>query len=225
MYQIVTVPRESPVVTVEQVCAFGRFDVPTEYDTSSPPVVTADYALIETFIDAATDTVEDMAAVACATETMLETYDFFPQQQDPRALLSYELSYAFVTPWWWFGSWPQESIELVRRPVQSVESVEYFDVNGALQTWDPSNYTVACDKICLNVGNTWPVTDRRQDCIQIAYVAGFESAVPSKLQLAVMFLAAHFWDNRSIVAVEKTSGVYMTLMALLQSFRSYRIPR
>ena len=91
----------------------------------------------------------------------------------------------------------------MRRPVQTSVSplvapvVTYNDANGVPQTLDPSTYTVSCNKITLNVGCTWPITDRRQDCIQIAYMAGYGAtadAVPSPLKLAVMFLAAHFYE-------------------------------
>lgn len=230
MYSQVITPRSSVIVTPEQLAAFGRFDVPEQYVSgSSPLTLTVDYALLQLFIEAATDQVEVFAATACLTETVLETYDFFPQEQDPRALLSYELSYAFMTPWWWYGSWPKESIELLRRPVQSVTSVTYFDENGVKQTWAGSNYTVAQDKICPNVGigPVWPMTDRRQDCIQITYECGQTSLanVPSQLQLSILYLANHFWEIRSIVTVEPTSEVGRTLNSLLSSFRSARIPR
>ena len=227
MFSQVTTPRSAPIVTPEQLASFGRFDLPSQYDTSSPPNYTPDWANLLLFIEAATDQIEVMAATACTTETVLECYDFFPQEQGPRALLSYELSYAFMTPWWWYGSWPKESIELLRRPVQSVANLKYFDQNGELQTWDSSNYTVAQDKIVLNVGNVWPLTDRRQDCIQITYVCGQTSLtnVPSQLQLAILYLANHFYSVRSIVTVEPTSEVGRTLCTLLSSFRSARIPR
>jgi hypothetical protein len=225
MYQSITTPRATPVITPEQLAAFGRFDCPQ----SSP--VTVDYTLLQTFIEAASDEVESLAAVAMVTETVEETYDNFPGQTDPRNLLNYQLGYGYnQAPWWWFGFPTKDSIELVRRPVQFSTSpavapvVTYFDTNGALQTLDPTTYTVACDKITLNVGSTWPLTDRRQDCVQISYVAGY-STVPARLTLATMFLANHYYENRTIVTIEPTSEVYMTLLSLLSSFRSYRIPR
>jgi hypothetical protein len=232
MYQDIVTPRATAVVTPEQLASFGRFDVPQ----SSP--VSQDYLLLETFIAAATDEVETLAAVACLTEEIIETYDFFPGQQDPRTLLNYQMGYAYDwAPWWWYGFQTKDSIELVRRPVFVPSTspvvhtvvVKYNDANGVSQTWDPSNYTVTCNKICLNVGCWFPITDRRQDCIQIYYYAGYHDSdttkVPARLQLAIMFLAAHFWDNRAIVTIEPTSETYMTLTALLHSFRSYRIPR
>jgi uncharacterized phiE125 gp8 family phage protein len=229
MYQQITNPRATPLVTPEQLASFGRFDIPQ----NSP--MTADYQMLQLFIEAATDQVEQLAATATVTEQILETYDFFPGQADPRNMLNYQLGYGYNwAPWWWYGFPTKDSIELVRRPVITSTSpvvgvtITYFDSNGALQTFDPSNYTVAQDKVCLNVGSTWPLTDRRQDCIQISYSAGYgtdPTSVPAQLQLAVMYLATNFYENRNITTVEPTSEVYMTLMSLLASYRSYRIPR
>jgi hypothetical protein len=331
MYQTILVPRTTPVITPEQLAAFGRFDVPTGQD----------YSLLGLFIEAATDQVEIMAQTACETEQVLLTLDFFPNTQDPRNWLQYELSYAFaVTPWWWWGFPTKDSIELVRRPVlvpalsttvanlaavslanneitvtleagsppvifqqgqvvvlantaegnianpaltpsttpflngvplvissvngnqftapfnglytiqnqgQAVPGsyvnnsdkgtvtlvtnplvVTYYDQNGVLQTWNTANYFVQYDKICLTVGNWWPLTDRRQDCIQIAYWAGNTSTpsqVSARLQMAILFLANHFWENRTIISVEPTSEVGRTLCLMLSAYRTFRVPR
>jgi uncharacterized phiE125 gp8 family phage protein len=218
-----------------QLASFGRFDLPEQYISSSPQVDNPDYDMLVLFIEAASDQVEQLAATAMITEQLTLTFDFFPGQQDPRQMLNYQLGYAYdQAPWWWFGFQTKDSIELVRRPVQSSASplvvpvVNYNDENGILQVFASSNYTVSCNKITLNVGCTWPLTDRRQDCIQIEYTAGYgntAASVPAQLQLAVMYLATHFYENRCIATVEPTSEVYMTLMSLLRSYRSYRIPR
>jgi hypothetical protein len=219
-------------VTPEQLAAFGRFDVPPQQSAFGVP--NQDYALLQLFIEAATDEVESTAAQACMDEQILLTLDYFPNQQDPRNFLNYQLSYAYnITPWWWFGFPQMDSIELVRRPVLTTGNpplvIQYNDPNGVLQTFDPSNYAVQMDKICLNVGSTWPSTDRRQDCIQISYWAGYSESdstqVPARLRMAVLFLANHFWNIREIVSVEPTSEVGMTLTRMLSSFRSMRIPR
>jgi uncharacterized phiE125 gp8 family phage protein len=160
---------------------------------------------------------------------MLLTFDFFPGQADPRQLYNYELGFFNVTPWWWYGFPNRDSIELVRRPVQGNVVVTYNEaIDGAVQTLDPSTYTVGYNKITLNPGQCWPLTDRSQDCIQINYTAGYgdtAATVPAQLTLAVMFLAAHFYENRQIVTVSPTSEIHMTLCALLSSYRSFRIPR
>jgi hypothetical protein len=237
MYESILTPRTAPVVVPEQLASFGRFDVPIPY-SSNAKYPSDDYSMLELFIEAATDEVESTAAQACLNEEILLTFDYFPNQQDPRNFLNYELSYAYnATPWWWFGFPTMDSIELVRRPVlvpsgspvTDVVTIQYNDQNGVLQTFDPSNYTVQMNKICLNVGSTWPLTDRRQDCIQISYWAGYSAndptQVPARLRMAVLFLANHFWNIREIVSVEPTSEIGMTLSRMLSSFRSMRIPK
>jgi uncharacterized phiE125 gp8 family phage protein len=229
MFEQIVTPRATSVVTPEQVASFGRFDCPS----NSP--LDADYTMLQLMIEAATDQIEVMSATAMINETILLTLDFFPGTQDPRNLLDYQMGRAYEWMiWYWQGLWTKDSIELIRRPVVFSLSplvapvVTYNDINGVNQVFSASNYEVFANKITLNVGSFWPLTDRRQDCIQIEYTAGYGtdlSTVPAQLQLAVLYLAAHFWENRSIVTVEKTSEVYMTLCSLLQSFKSCRIPR
>src|SRR5258708_15561659 len=165
MFEKILTPRATPVVTPEQLAAFARFDLPTQFDTASPPNVTEDYQLLRDYIEAATDHVETIAAVACITEEMLLTFDFFPGHQDPRQMLNYQLGQANLLPWWWLGFPTRDSIELVRRPVQDGSTaspptllVQYMDADGNLQSFDPSNYEVFADKITLLPGKQWPRT-------------------------------------------------------------------
>jgi hypothetical protein len=106
--------------------------------------------------------------------------------------------------------------------------VTYYDQNGILQTWNTAYYFVQYDKVVLTVGSQWPQTDRRQDCIQITYWAGNTSTpanVDARLQMAVLFLANNFWENRTIISVEPTSEVGKTLCLMLSGYRTFRIPR
>jgi hypothetical protein len=234
MYIKTITPPESEVVTVPQLCNFARIDYPEQYVAgSSPQTLTDDWTMYQLFIDTARDTVESMAATACLNEQILQTADYFPGQNDPRNYLYSELSYAITaTPCWWFGFPPKDSIELVRRPVlipsgspvTNELTVTYVDPWGNPQTLDPSTYTVFADKITLNVGNVWPVTSRMADCVQVTYWAGYSATdptqVPPALRMAILFLAAHFIDNRSIVAIEPTSEIAFTLNRILQPFKS-----
>ena len=235
MFEQILIPRATPVVTPAQLASFGRFDLPPQYLSTSPLVDNPDYDMLVLFINAATDQVEQMSATAMINETLLLTLDFFPGTQDPRAMLDYQLGRAYEWMiWYWQGLWTKDSIELVRRPVYTSLSplvqpvVTYNDVNGVSQTFASSNYQVLANKITLNVGCWWPLTDRRQDCIQIQYEAGYgltPASVPAQLQLAVLYLAANFYEQRCITTVEPTSEVYQTLTSLLASYRSCRIPR
>jgi hypothetical protein len=111
----------------------------------------------------------------------------------------------------------------------------YNDPNGVNQIWSTIYYDVYANKITLTVGNVWPCTDHRQDCIQITYWAGNATSpaanglpansINPKLKKAVKYLALHMWENPSYVAVETTSEVYGTLCMMLESFKTFRIPR
>jgi len=240
MYQEILTPRSTPVITPEQLAAFGRFDVPDEYDTSSPPNVTEDYQYLLDSIEAATDAVETLAAVACISEEILLTFDFFPGQQDPRQLYNYQIGYAYDwTPWWWYGFPSADSIELVRRPVldgtagsppaHPAPVVTYMDVDGDMQTMDPTIYDVFANKITLLPGEFWPrAAARRQDVIRVDYWCGYSETpegVPAKLRQAIKFLANWWHENRLAVGTEPTTEVMFTLNSLLAEYRSVRIPR
>lgn len=238
MYEQILTPRSQPVITPEQLASFGRFDLPQKYTYgSSPAVYTDDYQMLLTMIEAATDEVESMAAQACLSEQVVLTFDFFPGQADPRSLFM-GLNYQYLaTPWWWVGFPTVDSIELVRRPVLRPSGsplthnvvITYNDTDGTLQTLDPSIYTVYANKVTLNVGCSWPLTDRRQDCIQVSYWAGYSDTdtrkIPARLTMAVLYLANHMYDVRQIITVEPTSEVSYTLCRMLRSFRSMRMPR
>ena len=241
MYQQIIVPRANPVITADQLGSFGRFDLPTRFDTSSPPLVLPDYQLILTFIEAASDAVSQLAAVSMCQETILETYDFFPGTSDPRQLYNYQLawSYAWVIPFWWGGFPVTDSIELCRRPVITGTTsasppvvldpvVAYDDPYGNPQVLDPSLYVCRLNKITLLPGNYWPPTSRLEDCIRITYNAGYSvdaSLVPNQLQVAVMFLAQWWWENRLAAGTEPTQAVKYTLDSLVAPFRMLRVPR
>ena len=234
MFEQIITPRTSAVCTPEQLAAFGRFDCPPQYLCESPQVLNPDYELIQTFIDAATDHVEVLAATAILPEQVLLTFDSFPDQADPRLVWDY-LLYSFdLIALWWRGHPTKESIEPVRRPVLTLSSpqvdsitnpvVTYNNPEGVPTVLDPESYTVFANKLTLNVGYHWPPTDRRQDCVQVTYWAGHYN-VPSRLLLAVMFLANHFSENRAVVSVENTSQIHLTLCAILKPYMSFRIPR
>jgi hypothetical protein len=237
MYEQIITERSTPVITPGQLASFGRFDLPQQYVYgSSPTVYTDDYQMLLTMIDAATDEVESMAAQACLNEQVLLTLDFFPGQADPRQEFL-ALNYAYMTNLFWYGFPTLDSIELVRRPVNVPSGsplinnlvVTYNDTEGNPQVLDPSTYTVFADKITLNVGQAWPLTDRRQDCIRITYSAGYSATdptqVPARLIMAILYLANHMFNVRQIITVEPTSEVGLTLRRMLNSFRSMRIPR
>ena len=106
--------------------------------------------------------------------------------------------------------------------------VTYDDPFGNPQVMDPTLYTVRANKITLIPGNCWPATSRLEDCIRIECTAGYSvdnSLVPSRLQMAVMFLSCWWYENRMPVSTEPTQEVKFTLNSLIQPFKTMRIPR
>lgn len=86
----------------------------------------------------------------------------------------------------------REVIELPRPPLQSVTSIQYYDLNGTLQTWSAAEYVVQtfagprCRRgvITPAYGYTWPNTQERPGAVRIRFVCGYGAsgaAVPPLL--------------------------------------------
>lgn len=86
-------------------------------------------------------------------------------------------------------------IALPLPPLQSVESVTYYDTDGVQQTLSPSAYEV-CDgaaaRLVLVNGETWPANAVRARAVEITFVCGYGAAddVPGDLKLAIKLIAA-----------------------------------
>ena len=108
-----------------------------------------------------------------------------------------------------------------RNPVQSVTSIQYIDINGALQTLDPSLYIVDTEstqgRLSPAFGRYWPPTQMQIDAVKITYVAGY-SNVPSAIRLAICELAAAWFDQREAVSFEMPSVVPFGVKAKLDAY-------
>lgn len=94
-------------------------------------------------------------------------------------------------------------VELPRPPLASVTHVKYRDEAGVEQTLSSGNYSVLTDElvgmVVLKADQAWPATAERVDAVEIRFVAGYGSGaanVPQSLRLAVLHLAAHWFENR-----------------------------
>ncbi len=67
-------------------------------------------------------------------------------------------------------------IRLPRNPVMNIVSVKYVDLNGVLQTADPSLYqfdtTREVGRLAPAYGQVWPSTRAQLDAVQITFTAG-----------------------------------------------------
>tara|TARA_R110000744_G_scaffold34515_2_gene80349 strand:+ start:578 stop:1162 length:585 start_codon:yes stop_codon:yes gene_type:complete len=113
------------------------------------------------------------------------------------------LGRAMITQTWQqYVSPKPKTVTLLATPVQSVVSVKYYDIDGALQTDTLSNYDVfgSPDFTTIRPKKTkaWPDTQIRDDAIIIEYVIGYGSAsdVPATTKHAMLMLVGHWYDNR-----------------------------
>lgn len=133
-----------------------------------------DDAEVDRWIRAAVRKVEQDTDIAMLTQTWALTLNGFP--------------------------WSTQPIGLMKRPIQSVESVKYYDSAGVQQTWAAGNYVVDLPsaRIGLTGNITWPGDLRVFQPVTIQFIAGFTDPdlVPEDLKQAVRMLVAHFSENR-----------------------------
>lgn len=98
--------------------------------------------------------------------------------------------------------WPCP-ILIPKPPTVSVLSVEYYDENNALQTWDSSNYRVDSYADVAELLPVWgvalPVIYPRHDAIRINFRAGYGTtagSLPAVLLHAVKLLVAQYYETR-----------------------------
>lgn len=91
-------------------------------------------------------------------------------------------------------------------PVASVSEVTYFDASNVQQTLADTVYTRLTDALgsylALKSGQNWPSTYARQDAVSATFVAGeAPDQVPAPLKVAIMLIAANWYENRETVTV------------------------
>jgi uncharacterized phiE125 gp8 family phage protein len=125
-----------------------------------------------------------------------------------------------------------KQIRIPLPPLVSVDSVQYYDDNNALQTLVTSRYETVgiggqqCGAIRLQDGETWPTVYDRGEAVIISFTAGYavnsspvEGAVPQPIRIAIMMLVAHWYVNRIAVADKVMMPVPMAVSTLTNTFR------
>lgn len=134
------------------------------------------------------------------------------------------LGKAMITQTWadWMGPNPTQSVQLLLGPVQSINAVKYYDVDGNLQTDTLSNYNLfglPSRKIVEpKSGFNWPVTQDRDDAIQIEYVIGYgddPSDVPRTVRHALMLMVGHWYENREQTQMDQLADIPFGFMELI----------
>ena len=95
-------------------------------------------------------------------------------------------------------------LELPITPVQSVESIQYYDRDNVLQTLDVADFYLYSTEdwayIEQRTGFLPGLFDRR-DALTVTFVAGFgeSEAIPENIRLGIKLTAAHWYENRIAV--------------------------
>lgn len=98
-------------------------------------------------------------------------------------------------------------IEIPRAPLLAITHIKYkAETTGTLTVWSSAAYTLAgtgiaraFGRVWLNEDSDWPDLGSFPGALQVTFTAGFGTAadaVPSDLRLAVLLLAAHWYENR-----------------------------
>lgn len=120
-------------------------------------------------------------------------------------------SLALVTQTWkiWGYGLPQVDIELIRRPLISVDTFKYRNTEGVLTTLDSSLYQADTQslipKICPAYGQSWPSVREDLNAVQIDVTLGYGAAakVPNAIKWAIRLLVANWYEHRE-EEIEKT---------------------
>lgn len=137
------------------------------------------------------------------------------------------LGRALITQTWArsFDRFPcGDTIRLPLAPLQSVESVMYFDRDGNNLAFGSSNYHAVTDAIgpCVKLADnaTWPDTFCRPDAVTITWICGYGDAaadVPESIIHAAKLLLGDYFQNREDVSISKV--VASRVDALIAPFR------
>lgn len=119
---------------------------------------------------------------------------------------------------------PLDPLQLPRPPLVSVTSIEYYDLEGVLQTLSTDNYNVDADRepgVVWQADDTdWPETNGAPNGITVTYVAGYATpaAVPARAKQAMLVLIAHWYRVREAVG-QVGDEIALTFTSLCRSLK------
>ena len=184
--------------------------------------------LIRSLIVAARRHVEKETGLALRTQTWAAVYDRWPEGQGN----------GLGGPWW-DGTrqlpisliTSTTTLEIPKRPFQSITHIKLRDAYGALNTVSPSVYfTEISDmrgRVNRVLGQVWPaIILANTGAIEITFTAGFDGApytgIPQDLVTAVKILVKHWFDNREPIADGRIGAVPNHVNEILKYWRPLR---
>lgn len=198
--------------------------------------VSDDDALIAIYLKAAREYVEAQTNRSLLQQTWRASYSHFPRWTRGIAHGGGFDWNPYGCGWGGVGGWGYgltAPLLLPRPRLIGINSVEYIDPTGTQQTLDPSLYTVAMDAEPATLspvwGTWWPATAlHRPDAVQVTYTAGYgntAAAVPADLQLAILMIAAHSYENREATVMPLTgTGPVLVPLGVDAMIAPYTLP-
>jgi uncharacterized phiE125 gp8 family phage protein len=125
-----------------------------------------------------------------------------------------------------------QAMLLPLNPVQSITSVKYLQSSdGTEQTWTNTLYVLdkASEPARLYpaYGQTYPTTRLIPNAVTVRFKVGYGgrgTLVPEPIRLAIMSLAAHWYENREPIAIGLASSeIPMHVQALLAPYRMFPV--
>jgi uncharacterized phiE125 gp8 family phage protein len=211
---IVTSPPPCEPISLEELYVFLRLD-----PEGSPPEHPED-AMLTTFIQTGREKVEQATRRALVEQRIRMVLPCFPT-----------FSVRFGSVYDEDAIERDASIELLRPPYQSIQSVRYYDQDNVLQTLATASYFVAeqafVPLLTVAEGYNWPVTYGRADAVLIDYTvgyapdgspaddAGYRANIPAALKDAVKFEVQLLYDE---LPPDKRKAIEETIKRLVRSF-------
>jgi uncharacterized phiE125 gp8 family phage protein len=146
-----------------------------------------------------------------------------------RRLAEQQTGRALVTQQWkqTLDAFPVAAIALDLPPLQTVESLKYYDTDGAQQTLAAgTDYTVHTSTplglVAPAYGTTWPATRDMLEAVEIAFTAGYgaAAAVPQEIKQWMLLQIGHWYENREASGDRRNPLPYVD--ALLDPYRVLR---
>jgi uncharacterized phiE125 gp8 family phage protein len=158
-------------------------------------------------------------------QSYIETARIDVEERLRQALITQELRVVL-------DKWPSgRTLLLPRPPLISVESVTYVTSDGTEETLSVDDYSIDTNsepgRIILNAGAVWPGSLRESGAIVIDYTAGYgaRAAVPENYKQAIRLLAAHYYENREAVIVDRGAAAHVLPMAVTSLLNKSRVWR
>jgi uncharacterized phiE125 gp8 family phage protein len=134
---------------------------------------------------------------------------------------------ALITQGWRlsFDAWPQDGrIAVAPAPLQTLDAVRVHDAGGTPSDIDLQNFVPDPGASVLAFApSSLPAPGRRAAGIELDVTVGYGAAagdVPEPLRQAIRLLAAHWYENRGLVATEgQGAPLPATVQALIAPYR------